>query len=146
MNNFSRILVPIDGSEIAERAVKKAIQLAELSGGTIDFLYVANITGVTGGLHWQNNLNLPADVLETLKESGNTVIEKMVKNVPDKINVNRHCKAGLPAEVILAVAKELDSSIIVMGSRGLNAAESMVLGSVSQFILERVKCPVLIVK
>lgn len=37
MNDFSRILVPVDGSEISERAAQKAINLAQLSEGTIDF-------------------------------------------------------------------------------------------------------------
>ncbi|WP_177504314.1 universal stress protein [Anaerosinus sp.] len=146
MNDFSRILVPVDGSEISERAAQKAINLAQLSEGTIDFLYVANITGITGGDHLKSDLNLPAEVLENLKTSGKKVLERVVKNVPRGMKVNIHCKTGLPAETILATASELNSSLIIMGSRGLNLAESMLLGSVSQFLLTRGHFPVLVVK
>lgn len=146
MNDFSRILVPVDGSEISERAAEKAISLAQLSAGTIDFLYVANITGITGGDHLKSDLNLPEEVLERLKASGRQVLERVIKKVPRGMKVNVQCKTGLPAETILETAVELNSSLIVMGSRGLNMAESMLLGSVSQFLLTRGHLPILVVK
>jgi nucleotide-binding universal stress UspA family protein len=55
-------------------------------------------------------------------------------------------ETGLPAEVILEYEEILDADLIVMGSRGLGVVKGVLLGSVSQYIIERAKGPVLIVK
>lgn len=146
MNEFSRILVPVDGSKGSEKAVEKAIGLARLSKGSIDFLYVANLTGVTGGAHVANEFHLPEDVLASIRESGNIALDHILKAVPEDVPAKRYVQTGLPAEEIIAFAEKHHSDIIVVGSRGLNAAASLMLGSVSQFLLERATCPVLVVK
>lgn len=146
MNAFSRILVPVDGSEISEHAVEQAINLAQLSKGTIDFLYVANITSVTGGQQMPGSMSLPESVLETIKEAGNTAMRHMLAKVPADIKVCVHCETGLAADVILDFAEKKNSDIVIMGSRGLTAATGMLLGSVSQRLAEYAKCPVMIVK
>lgn len=146
MNEFSRILVAVDGSKTSERAVEKAITLAKLTGGRLKFLYVANITGVTGGPHAMNNLTLPEDVLASIKASGNASLDHMFKKVPAGLEVECFCETGFPSETILSFAEKRKMDLIVVGSRGLNAAAGMLLGSVSQFLAERAPMPVLIVK
>lgn len=146
MNEFNRILVPVDGSEISERAAEQAISLAKLSGGTIDFLYVANITSVTGGQQMAGSMSLPESVLKTIKEAGNTALCRMLAKVPEGIEVRVNCETGLAADVILDFAEKKESDIVVIGSRGLAAATGMLLGSVSQRLVECAKCPVMVVK
>lgn len=64
MSEIKRILVPIDGSEISERAVQQAVNLAKANNAVIDFLYVANITGVMSGQQMTANVFLPELVLD----------------------------------------------------------------------------------
>lgn len=146
MDDFKRILVPVDGSEISERAADKAIALAKAAGGSIDFLYVANLTGATGGRSLKHDISLPESVLDQFKEPGNVALMRMLEKVPEGVNAEKHCLTGLPADTILDFSDKVSASVIVMGSRGLNAAQSMLLGSVSQYLVERAKCPVMIVK
>lgn len=146
MDDFKKILVPVDGSEISERAADKAISLAKAVGGSIDFLYVANLTGATGGRSLKHDITLPESVLDQFKEPGNVVLERMLVRIPAGVQAEKHCLTGLPADTILDFSERNASSVIVMGSRGLNAAQSMLLGSVSQYLVERAKCPVMIVK
>lgn len=145
MGEFKRILVPVDGSVTSERAAEKAVALALLSGGALDFLYVATIAGSAAGLPG-NQMDLPPEVLEKIKSSENVVLKKILAKVPKEIPVKTYCEAGKPRKVILEFAETLGSDIIVMGSRGLNPAETILIGSVSQHLIENAKCPVLVVK
>ena len=53
---------------------------------------------------------------------------------------------GDPAEVIVDQAKESGSDLIVIGTRGLNIAERLLLGSVSTKVLHEAPCDVLVVR
>jgi len=53
---------------------------------------------------------------------------------------------GDPANTILTYAKDKPFDLIVMGSRGLNSFQEMLLGSVSHRVTKHAQCPVLIVK
>ena len=55
-------------------------------------------------------------------------------------------EVGNPSEVICDVADEEQSNLIVMGSRGFGTFRSMLVGSVSHYVLQQAHCPVLIVK
>jgi nucleotide-binding universal stress UspA family protein len=53
---------------------------------------------------------------------------------------------GKPAEVILALAEQNESDLIVVGSRGFGDLKSLILGSVSHKVLQTAECPCLIIK
>ena len=53
---------------------------------------------------------------------------------------------GDPSEVIIDVARTRNSSVIVMGSRGLGRLAGLLLGSTSQKVVSHAPCPVLIVR
>lgn len=53
---------------------------------------------------------------------------------------------GVPGPTIVVYANEQDVDVVVIGSRGLNTLQEMVLGSVSHKVMKRVQCPVLVVK
>lgn len=146
MDEFARILVPVDGSDSSAKAVARAVKLARICGSSVDFLYVANITGVTGGLQLSKPLTLPDEVLEKLKQAGNAAMDKVLAQVPRDLPTEKHCESGSPAETILAFAERCGSDLIVVGSRGLTMAEGIWLGSVSRYLVERAKCPVMVVK
>lgn len=53
---------------------------------------------------------------------------------------------GTPGPEIIKYANEQQVDLVVIGSRGLNSLQEMVLGSVSHKVMKRVNCPALIVK
>ena len=101
---------------------------------------------MTGGVQITNNMNLPPEVLENIKASGNKALDNELAKVPPYVKTRRFCEVGVPAKVILDFATDNKSDIIIIGSRGLSAVNAMILGSVSQAVLENAKCPVMIVK
>ena len=137
---LKNILVPIDGSESAERAVTEAICLAEPCGAKINFLYVANINQLAV------NALLSDAVLEAVTKAGEVVLERAASMVPSGIEKESFSETGSPAVVILDFAKSNDMDLIIMGSRGLGVVKGVLLGSVSQYVVEQSECPVLVVK
>ena len=111
MHEFKNILVPVDGSEVSSRAVDKAVALAKISGGVVDFIYVANITSMTGGVQITNNMNLPPEVLENIKAAGNKALDNELAKVPPYVKTRRFCEVGVPAKVILDLPVNLQSGV-----------------------------------
>ena len=137
---MKNILVPVDGSEGSDRAVTEAISIAEACEAKLNFLYVANINQLA------INACLSDAILEAVTKAGNVVLDRAMEMVPSGIEKEAFSETGSPAVVILDFATSNDMDLIVMGSRGLGVVKGVLLGSVSQYIVEQSKCPVLVVK
>lgn len=137
---FENILVPVDGSEGSDRAVAEAISIAQDLGAKLNFLYVANINQLA------INACLSDAILESVTKAGNVILDHAMEMVPSGIEKEAFSETGSPAVVILDFAATNDMDLIIMGSRGLGVVKGVLLGSVSQYIIEQSKCPVLVVK
>ena len=134
------ILVPVDGSDGSDKAVTRAIEMAEIYGAKLNFLYVANINQLA------ISSSLSQAILEAVKKAGQTILERAENMLPIGIEHEKILEIGSPAAVILEMEENLNIDLIVMGSRGLGVVKGVLLGSVSQYIIERAKCPVLVIK
>ena len=137
---MKNILVPVDGSEGADRAIEKAVMLAETCGAKLNFLYVANINQLA------INAVLSDAILDSVTKAGNVILDRALEMVPAGVAKESFSDTGSPAVVILDFAETNDIDLIVMGSRGLGVVKGVLLGSVSQYVVEQSKCPVLVVK
>ena len=125
MTDIKRILVPVDGSETSDRAIDEAIKIAEVYNSDIHILYVANINQLA------INACLSDAILEAVTKAGNEILEKA---------------AGSPSVTITDFADEIKADLVVIGSRGLGLVKGVLLGSVSQYVVEHAPCPALVVK
>ena len=71
-------------------------------------------------------------------------IEEQLKS--SKLSYRLKLLHGEPGPAIVEYANKENFDLVVIGSRGLNSLQEMVLGSVSHKVVKRVNCPVLIVK
>src|SRR5690606_34588862 len=71
-------------------------------------------------------------------------IEELFKT--NNINYEIHILHGEPGPTIVEYANKRSFDIVIIGSRRLNSFQEMVLGSVSHQVVQRVNCPVLVVK
>ncbi len=140
MTKLKRILVPIDSSEIAERAMKEAIKVNHLNDAEIHILYVADINRLA------INAYLSGNVLLEIEKAGERILDSAKELFPENMKVIPVYRTGDPAEIIKDYEHEISADLIVMGSRGLGLVRGVLLGSVSKYVLEHAKCPVLIVK
>ena len=137
---IKNILVPVDGSEGSDKAVTQAIDLAEVCEAKLNFLYVANINQLA------INAYLSDAILEAVGKAGNVILDRALEMVPSGIDKEGFSETGSPAVAILDFCVDHAIDMIVMGSRGLGVVKGVLLGSVSQYIVEQAKCPVLVVK
>ena len=137
---IQRILVPVDGSESSEKSIAQAVSFAELCGAKLHFLYVANINQIA------INPNLTHAIMDAMRAAGEAILERAATLVTENVAYEKIMETGAPAAVILEYAEILDADLIITGSRGLGIVKGVLLGSVSQYIIERAKCPVMVVK
>lgn len=140
MKPIQRILVPVDGSEHAVKAAAAAAHLAQNNSAELFFLYVTDIRKIAVDSY------LLDQIIETHERMGDSILAAATQNVPEGVKARAHRKEGDPADVIVSFAKQNEIDLIVMGTRGLGAIKGTLLGSVSQEVLQRAECSVLIHK
>ena len=126
MSAIKKILVPVDGSVGGCKAVDEALFIAEKCDAELDFVYVAS----------NMNKDIPSHI----------VFDRIWEKLSDERKARKHVKSGHIAKSILEVADEQGSDMIVMGSRGLGLLKGVLIGSVSQKVIEEAKIPVMVVK
>ncbi|SFG53018.1 Nucleotide-binding universal stress protein, UspA family [Halobacillus alkaliphilus] len=137
---FSHILLASDGSSHAVRAAEHALQLARLSEDSqITILYAISGSTSKSDVLSENAANLSM-VRKGRLFSTEGVFKKAGMNYDVKI------LKGDPGPAIVHYVNENQYDVVVIGSRGLNGFQEMVLGSVSHKVAKRVDCPVLIIK
>ena len=146
---FNKILVPMDGSEPAERAGEHAIALADVSNGEIIVLYVID----TSYLNALPQYDLRKKLRTELKEEGKEIVEKFKKSLEDT-QCNGHCKnvtltsmikEGKPANVILETIDEENVDLIAIGKSGKHGLERLILGNTTNRVVNGSKDPVHVV-
>ncbi len=138
---FKKILVGVDGSEHALKAVRLAGELARTCSA--DLVIVHAYAPIPAGL---GEPNLQQAISERLNEA-NEVLERALQEVGfTPKTVETEALEGGAADVILRVAEVREVDLIVVGSRGLGALASLLLGSQSQDVIQRATCPVLVVR
>ncbi|EHQ87641.1 universal stress protein [Desulfosporosinus youngiae] len=141
---FKKILVATDASEYSRRALETALDLARKFQAKIELLFVA----YTPDAYWGYNSAYTIEVtLEQIEERGQLTLEQTLKGIDVKdVPLERKIMQGHPSTVILEEIINENIDLVVMGSHGYGPIAGAVLGSVSQRVLRKAKCPVLIVK
>lgn len=138
---YKQILIAADGSENALRAAAEAIKIARLNMDShITVVFVADFEKAkTDVLHATS-----AESLYVTRRQKIAPIEQAIQqaNVSYSVEILR----GQPGPEIIKYANSHPIDLVVIGSRGLNGLQEMVLGSVSHKVMKRVNCPALIVK
>jgi nucleotide-binding universal stress UspA family protein len=138
---FKKILIAADGSDHSIRAAAKAIQLAEQNPDS-EITVVYAVDGQTSKEDILNHFD--KSIVDQVRKKRLEPIENLLKE--KGISYEIKILQGEPGPAIVEFANKKDFDVAVVGSRGLNTLQEMVLGSVSHKIAKRVKAPVLIVK
>jgi nucleotide-binding universal stress UspA family protein len=141
---FQNLLVAIDGSPDADRALTQAIDLAESEHARLT-LFSAVATPPTAAYIGGGGAVAAAFAANAQAET-ERILREAVERVPDGVSVST-VLSGEP--VRLALIHQINSGhhdLVVMGSRGRGALRSVLLGSVSHHVLHHSPVPVLIVR
>lgn len=142
---FKTILVPTDGSELAEKAVLAAVDFAKACGGKIIGLAVAQSYPYSP-LAEPTFLPDPAVFEKGMLEIAENHVAR-VKAAALKAGVPCETLASLsldPASEIIETASKHGCDIVFMASHGQRGIQRLILGSVTQKVLARSTVPVLV--
>lgn len=146
---YERILVPTDGSDVAEVAVEQAIDLAEKYDSEIHALYVADTDSIAYSLGTeqvdrirQGNFNEMTELRREAEDATGYVTDRASEH---GIKVTEHHEGGQPHTMIGKYAEDHDIDLIVMGSHGRAGVRRALLGSVTERTLRSTHVPVLVV-
>lgn len=139
----NRILAAIDGSEESKRALKSAIELAENSDSELHIIHAAAL--------W-THVPSPGTSLKE-EERYQQSVQQNFEQYVDRVEGARetasdtHLRFGGRAdEEIVGCAEEIGAGLIVVGSRGRNPMQRLLLGSVAESVMSHAPCPVLVVR
>ena len=138
---YRKILLAVDGSDHSLRAANEAIVIAGTNPESqITIVYVADHNNAKNDvLHSGSSVELDLQRRKKLQPVEEAIAAR-------SINYHVEILHGTPGPAIVEYANKEQFDILVIGSRGLNGLQEMVLGSVSHKVVKRANCPVLIVK
>lgn len=136
-----KIAVAVDGSNNGIRAAKHAILLAQhLPKAELEVIYVTDYDKAKDErLLTQNEASLAL----TREQKIHPVV-KLAKTAG--VDATATILKGNPSQEIINYVKENNIDQLILGSRGLNTFQEMVLGSVSHKVMKHAHCPVTVVK
>jgi nucleotide-binding universal stress UspA family protein len=140
---FTNILVALDGSEVSQRALIRAVDEAKLWNAKLHAIYVVE-TGLFSSLPLDNTVEIMYRVLE---KEGEAVLEKAKKYGTDKgITIFTHMKQGHAGSEIIALAEREKVDLIMVGSHGKSNTDRLLIGSVSTFVVTHSTASTMVVR
>ncbi len=143
---FKKILVPVDGSAPAWRAMDTARNLAETYHADLVIVHVVQGLSTRGLIVNGMDISVKNDNVNSTK-IGNMILDTAkdrLKGFPGKVEYDM--EFGDAAEKIMDDARDKSVSAIVVGRRGLSGVEEFLLGSVSSRLVQYADIPVMVVK
>ena len=141
---FKRVVVPLDGSECADKAFGVAVDLAKLHGSQIAACSIVDPVLVVGSTPPSPAMDV---VLTDMQNEAHRRIDDAVERAREAgVAARGEGITGVAFERILDFAKRNAADVIVMGTHGREGLPRFFMGSVAEMVLRKSSCPVLIVR
>jgi nucleotide-binding universal stress UspA family protein len=131
-----RILLPTDGSGDAIRAAEAASDLARRCGAELHVVHV-----------WHDVRGFAHDfVKRELRRQGQEILDDQVEKIraPGGEVTKAYLRRGRTSNEVIALCKEMEADLLVVGSRGLGTVRRILMGSQSEEIVHHAQVPVLV--
>jgi nucleotide-binding universal stress UspA family protein len=141
---YRKILVPLDGSPLAEKALDHAVKLAKVFDSEIILFQVVHFMPIYGS----PELVAPLIVDEKQKEYAERYMTRLCKEIEERgPKVRSFVKTGQQvAAEIIDFSKESGVDLIIMCTRGRSGISRWVLGSTAHKVLIRAETPILLLR
>lgn len=148
---FSKILVPIDGSEYSFKAAECAIDISRRYESKITLISIVASKvryGASSGIFGA----IPPSYLKEYEREAKKWFNRVLRKVKTEGLVNKKIKTDVittPLSIvstILRYAEKEDTDLIVMGTRGTTGFKKMLVGSIASGVVTYAHCPVLVIR
>lgn len=136
---LNRILVAVDEDAPSEAAVEHALALAVAEGATVVFVHVTSILG-------QDFVPNGSKVNRVPDRGATAVLRAALEHAAEAgVTADSELLVGFAPEQIAALADELDSDLIVVGSHHFTGAKRVLHGSISRALIDATRRPLMVV-
>jgi len=139
---FKHILVPLDGSRLAEAAIPVAISLAQKLDAPVTLLHVIE-KDAPQEIHKEHHITRPEEALAYLE-----TVRK--RDFPSEVKVDTHVHTAavkdVPASIVEHATREFQLDLIVMCTHGSGGFRELLYGSIAQQVVAQGVTPLLLVK
>ena len=147
MSNFpTKILLATDGSEEAELAALRAVDMAQSTDSELHMVHVGVVPTFLAS--YPGALGYNRKLYEQIEEEARKLLRELswqVKAAGGTV-AETHLRMGEVDLEIVALAKEVGAGLIVMGCRGHRGIRRAIEGSISDGVIRHAPCPVLVVR
>ncbi len=146
MDEYKKLLVPTDGSELSKKAILKAISLAKMFGGSVTVMHVEEMPLTDGGPPGIAEVQPSAFELQEIfrKEAKRIMMESKLIAKENSMKIGTIDIGGLAANEIINASKDFD--MILMGTHGRGGLTHLLIGSVAEKVARHACCPVLLIR
>lgn len=140
---LKQILVPVDFSVVAEKAIEYALPFAEQFGAKLTLAYVVDLTLKPVGYRFEE------PEVSAYNATAQQMLDAVVRNCIPTTLPERPAtaiRAGIPWLEICNVAKEIEADLIILTTHGYTGLKRVLLGSTAERVVRHAPCPVLVVR
>jgi nucleotide-binding universal stress UspA family protein len=139
-----RILVPIDFSASAEKALRYAVLFAEQFDAKITLLHVVPVP------YYPTELGAFPATIPTTGPSTGTLQARLdadaARFIPAGLHERTLCRVGVAFDEICSVARETEADLIIIATHGHTGLKHILVGSTAERVVRHAPCPVLVVR
>lgn len=145
-DNIRKVLVPVDGSDCSSEAVEYAVHLATKHNSEICLVFVVPTSVWNYYLMTEDWSPVPVCTMREMEEEGERLLLSALISVKEAgTKARAQLDYGRPAHKIVQIAKEEKSDLIVIGRSSRSFIARLLFGSVSDEVVRKAPCPVLVV-
>lgn len=132
---YSRIMVPVDGSQQSINAFKKAVQIAKRNQAELRLVTIVDTTSDAG----------EAEIIEREKDGLFTALEEHAER--EQLTIKKDVKFGNAKKLIAEeLVKDWQIDLIIMGATGKGRIAKLFVGTVTSYVVRHARCDVLIAR
>lgn len=145
---FKKILVALDGSDHANKALEMAVQMAQRCDSELILFYALEVRSLRADYEAIVNKSARDAYIAMGEKQKDDILSEAEKTAIDMglSNVRQECLEGEAARSILKAAKDNDVNLVVVGTRGLTGLRELAMGSVARKVTSAAECPVMVVR
>jgi nucleotide-binding universal stress UspA family protein len=138
-----KILVATDGSDESHLAIEKGAHLAQLEDAELHLVHVGLLS------EWVHPDTLSSQQYERLKQEAQDLLDEEVDFTTTEAGgtvEEAHLRMGEADSEVIELSDEIDADLLIVGTRGRDSFERLVLGSDSENIIRYAHCTVMVVR
>ncbi len=136
---WERVLVPVDGSASSQAAARLAFQFVDAYGLDLTVLSVADVPLHLYGVSGEAANEMIADAKSHLDQIAREMESRGIK-------AEYLLREGEPAKTIVDLAGKRETDLIIMGSHGRTGLTRLLMGSVTESVIQGSPCPILVIR